>query len=285
MKASLTKAPVLKCADPNVSYVVTADASATRIGAVLSQKDSEGVSKPVAFTSRKLNPAEQNYSTHERELLAIIHALKSWRSYLHGCKFKILTDHHPLKYLDSQKSLSRKQARWIEFMQEFDYEIEYLKGKENKVADALSRQHSEVHKTSLESVRNLMNLTSVTLRSNINATLLKEYEKDEYFNPILQNCKEPFTKKDTKIFLEDKLCIPKGETRNKILHDHHKSVYGAPRKVRKTIKLIKAMFYWPKMKKEITKYIKNCTECRQSKSLNEILGIPNPFFPSITEKM
>ncbi len=96
--------------------------------------------RPVAYTSKRLSPAEQDYSTPEKELLGIIHALQTWRSYLHGAKFTILTDHHPLKYLDTQKTLSRKQARWVEFMQEFNYSITYIKGKSNIVADALSRK-------------------------------------------------------------------------------------------------------------------------------------------------
>ena len=115
----LNYAPVLRCADPNLPYELTADPSQTGVGAVLTQTDKLGT-RPVAYASTKLNPAEQNYSTHERELLVIIHALQTWRPYLHGSKFKIKTDHHPLKYLDTQKSLSRKQARWVEFMQEFD---------------------------------------------------------------------------------------------------------------------------------------------------------------------
>ena len=279
LKDALTKAPVLKCADPNEKFVVTSDASASGIGAVLTQVDAQGQTRPVAFTSRKLNPAEQNYSTHERELLAIIHALKCWRSYLHGCRFNILTDHHPLKYLDTQKTLSRKQARWVEFMQEFDYEIEYLKGKENKVADALSRQHGEIHKTSSDSIRELMVLTSVTLQSNSSATLIKEYQNDRHFNVLLQKCKPPYEKRNGKLFLQDTLCIPKGEIRNKILHDHHKSIYGAHRGVRKTIKLIKSKFYWPRMKEDIIEYIKSCKECQSSKALNEKLGVPNPFPP------
>ena len=139
MKGILSNAPILRCADPGIPYEVTSDASQTGIGAFLSQTDENGC-RPVAFTSRRLTPAEQNYSTPERELLALIHALQTWRPYLHGAKFQVMTDHHPLKYLDTQKSLSRKQVRWVHFMQEFDYNINYIKGKSNKVADALSRQ-------------------------------------------------------------------------------------------------------------------------------------------------
>ena len=102
----------------------------------------------VAYESRTLNPAEQNYSTYEQELLAIVHALRKWKQYLHGGvvrelnqpNFVVYSDHKPLKYLHTQKELNPRQARWMNFLQTFGmFEIKYKEGKQNKVADALSR--------------------------------------------------------------------------------------------------------------------------------------------------
>ena len=93
----------------------------------------------MAFESRKMNPTEQNYPKHERELLAVIHALRTWRHYLLGRKFIIVSNHHSLKFLQTQPQLSRRQARWLEFLAEFDFEIVHRPGKSNVVADALSR--------------------------------------------------------------------------------------------------------------------------------------------------
>ena len=73
------------------------------------------------------------------KLLAVIHALRTWRHYLLGRKFIIVSDHHSLKFLQTQPQLSRKQARWLEFLAEFDFDIVYMPGKSNVVADALSR--------------------------------------------------------------------------------------------------------------------------------------------------
>lgn len=86
---------------------------------MLAQTDELG-STPVAYTSRKLIETEQQYSTAERELLAILHSLRTRRPYLHGLKFVIQTNHHPLMYPDTQKTYSRRQGRWVAIMQEFD---------------------------------------------------------------------------------------------------------------------------------------------------------------------
>ena len=132
----LTQTPVLTIIDSlKGNIILCTDASDLAIGAVLMQDK-----KIVAYESRKLNFAELNYRVHEKELLAVIHSLKVWRHYLLGVKFKIETDHQSLRYLSTQPNLSRRQCRWMEWLQEFDFDIEYVKGKENVVADALSRR-------------------------------------------------------------------------------------------------------------------------------------------------
>ena len=106
----LLHAPVLQLVDPERKFFVTTDASNFTIGAVLSQVWDDG-EHPVAYESRKLNAAEGNYATHEKELLAVIHALRTWRHYLLGNHFIVVTDHNSLKYLHTQPTLSRRQAR------------------------------------------------------------------------------------------------------------------------------------------------------------------------------
>ena len=139
LKSLLSSAPILRNADPDLKFTVTTDASGFAVGAVLSQEDHEG-HRPVAFESRKLSDAERNYATHEKEALAIIHALKIWRHYLEGQEFDIVTDHHSLTYLNTQLTLTRRQAAWVELLQAYHYEIKYKPGKTNVVADALSRR-------------------------------------------------------------------------------------------------------------------------------------------------
>jgi hypothetical protein len=101
LKKAIINGPILIHPDPNLPYVVATDASGYAIGAMLGQDQGKGI-QPIAFLSKKMLPAERNYPVHEQELLAIICALKEWRHYLHGSKFKVLTDHRSLRYLQTQ---------------------------------------------------------------------------------------------------------------------------------------------------------------------------------------
>jgi RNase H-like domain found in reverse transcriptase len=94
LKEALMSAPILRCADSSLPFQVQADASETGLRAILQQKDENGI-RPVAYMSRKLNSAEQNYPPHERELLAVVDALRERRCYLMGRKFLVKTDHRP----------------------------------------------------------------------------------------------------------------------------------------------------------------------------------------------
>ena len=94
----------------------------------------------VAFESRKLNDAEQRYSTHEKEMVAVVHYLQVWRVYLLGTRFVVRTDNVANTFFKTQKKLSPKQERWQEFPAEYDFMWEHKPGKHNQVADALSRK-------------------------------------------------------------------------------------------------------------------------------------------------
>ena len=102
--------------DFSKSFEIEADASDFCLGAVLLQDG-----HPIAYESRTFIPAERNYPTGERELCAVVHALKIWRCYLWGNRFTVKSDHEPLKYLQSKGTLSNRQARWSEFLSAYDY--------------------------------------------------------------------------------------------------------------------------------------------------------------------
>jgi len=141
LKRALQETPVLALPDPTLPFVVNCDASGYAVGAVLQQDRGAGL-QPLAFLSKKLTGAESRYPVHEQELLAIITALTSWRHYLSGTSVpvRVRTDHKSLIHFQTQPMLSGRQTRWLETLADYDYAIEYVKGEENGVADALSRR-------------------------------------------------------------------------------------------------------------------------------------------------
>ncbi|XP_033141136.1 uncharacterized protein LOC103847683 [Brassica rapa] len=136
LKEKLTNAPLLILPDFNKTFEIECDASGIGIGAVLMQEK-----RPIAYFSEKLGGATLNYATYDKELYALVRALQTWQHYLWPKEFVIHTDHESLKYLKSQNKLSKRHARWVEFIETFPYVIKYKQGKENIVADALSRRY------------------------------------------------------------------------------------------------------------------------------------------------
>lgn len=137
LKQCMISPPVLQYPDLSKTnqFTVQTDASGYAIGAILSNADG----RPVAYASRSLNKAERNYPTIEKELLAVVWAVKHFRPYLYGRTFKIITDHKPLVYLFNLKDPSSRLLKFRLLLEEYDYVVEYVKGKDNAAADALSR--------------------------------------------------------------------------------------------------------------------------------------------------
>ena len=125
--------------------ILETDSSDTVNGGVLSQKDKDGNIHPVAFYSKNLDPAERNYNIYDKELLAIIRALEYWQPELEytDIPIKILTDHKSLEYFITTKKLTRRQARWVEILSQFNFKIHYRPSKQNGLADALTRRGEE----------------------------------------------------------------------------------------------------------------------------------------------
>ena len=278
LKTALTNDPCLQLPDPDGEYEVTTDASEDEatVGAVLTQ-----YGHPIAFESKKLNPHQRNYPVHDKEMCAIMHALDRWRPFLLGRHFKVYTDHRSLVYLKTQPNLNQRQLRWMERAADYDCEILYKPGKENVVADALSRIH----------ISALSSLPSNSIRKSF----ITGYRKDPFKSLI----KEVEEKKGTftRYTIENKLlyyrtdeyepwrlCIPDIPYRNTVIHDNHDlPIAGHPGFVQTYSKIARS-YYWPGMSKDIRKHVKECDACQRTKASNqppvgELRPLPIPQRP------
>ncbi|CAB0032495.1 unnamed protein product [Trichogramma brassicae] len=140
LKQALTQAPVLARPDFTKPFIVQTDASAYAIGGVLTQVFDDG-EHPIVYVSRVLAAAERNYTTSEKECLALIWTIRKLRPYLEGYRFIAVTDHSALQYLKNLKDPTGRLARWALEMQQWDFEVVHRRGRVHELPDALSRAY------------------------------------------------------------------------------------------------------------------------------------------------
>ena len=137
----LQNAPVLSAPDFDKPFKLAVDASDVGAGAVLFQADSNDIDHPVSFFSKKFNRHQRNYSTVEKECLALVLALQHFEVYVSSASvpLEVFTDHNPLTFLNRLKSKNQRLLRWSLLLQSYNLDIKHIRGKDNVVADALSR--------------------------------------------------------------------------------------------------------------------------------------------------
>ena len=264
MKEVLQHAPILQLADPTRDYIVTTNATDFAMGVTLSQVWEDG-GHPIAYESRKMNVAKMNYPTHERELLVVIHALRVWRHYLLGKLFKIFPDHYSLKYLMTQPNLSKRQARWVEMLAEFDFEVVHRPGKSNEIANALSRLN----------VKECGTASRGHHREDLFRGLEQAYKNDKETKMIMQNMDvhREFCVIQNKLYYTGKgrmqLYLPRGKVRDLIVQEFHDTHYARHLGVRKMEELINRDFYWPTIHASLTRYVQTCEKFQKNKPSNQ----------------
>ncbi|PRP72900.1 retrotransposable element protein, partial [Planoprotostelium fungivorum] len=215
LKEAFVTADVCRHFDPSLPIVLETDASDFAISGVLSQRHKDGL-HPVGFMSKKMQPAELNYDTHDKELLAIIESLKGWRHYTMetSTPFEIITDHNNLKYFMTSKSL--------QFLSDFNFTLSHRPGKENIVADALSRREQDeldigdrqnqrkcLLPPHLFAVIDANVQTESTSYTHIEKMLREAYQDDQYYNDGMQWMNDyGFHVNDDLLFYEEQLYVP-----------------------------------------------------------------------------
>ena len=312
LKQALQEAPVLALPDPKVPYVVHSDASGFATGAVLMQDQGKGL-QPIAFLSKKMLDAETRYPVHEQELLAIINALSNWRHYLSGRKFTLLTDHNSLKHFKTQPLLSGRQSRWKDVIANFDFDIEYIQGEKNVVADGLSRRPDHAHSSSLLPTSPSVNMlqcctgypNTVIARGHCSellsvapssvslntvalqpSSLLSDLVQSAAVDPLYQAAlvrrrtrNDPVQVVDGRLVCGTRVYVPNDlSLQTRILQECLDSPLSGHLGKDKTIEQVKRRFYWPGMDAVIQRYVTSCDECQRNKpSQQSPMGLLQPL--------
>ena len=292
LKRLLCNSVILALPNQHGRFAVTCDAPDKATGFYLEQIDSNGDMRPIAFGGKKLTKAETNYSTAEKECLAIMHALNAYRPYLLGREFDLYTDHESLKWLLTRtQDHSGRLWRWIEKFREFQCGVHHIAGKKNIVADALSQvQKVEIgeEEWSLESIRRQQDACSVlkTVKSWISNTAPppetvhgKEFSTWHKLLPRLTMgtdlvlCYENPRTKEKLIVLPSNL----GERAFRMPHDEMGHLGSI-----KTLERIRARYFWPSMASDIMNWCNTCIPCQQRR--NPVPGCRAPLQSIVTSR-
>lgn len=257
LKTALCIAPVLALPLFDHQFVVETDACGHGIGAILMQNG-----HPLAYISRHLQGKQLHLSIYEKELLAVVYAVQKWRHYLLHAHFVIKPDQRSLKYLLEQRLNTPIQQQWLPKLLKFDYEIQYKEGKENLVADALSRVEGS------EALHMALSVLECDILQKIQAC----YDTDAEVKALIEDLKVNYAARKHFVWSrgilrrKSKLVVPFDlDFRNSILQWLHCSGVGGHSRRDATHQRVKNIFYWKGMSKDIQAYIRSCSVCQQCK--------------------
>ena len=278
LKTAITEAPILVSPDWKKPFRGHVDASQTAIGGTLTQLDENGRDRVIAFYSKKLSEAEANYTTNDRELLALVRFLERFRCYLEGSTFEIFTDNQVLKYFFTKPKLSRREARWGETLGNFGiFPITLKPGKIHVLGDTLSRApHASIDD---DPVVNDVEVPYIQFEEVISG-----YEDDQFFGPIVKALNDEcpdhpkkklrierilpmFEYRDKKLKYNGKVCVPR-KCVSTILGIAHDSRLSGHFKLTKTLSRL-SNFHWRHKTRDVRKYVAGCLKCQQFKDSNQ----------------
>ncbi|UYV81331.1 hypothetical protein LAZ67_20000799, partial [Cordylochernes scorpioides] len=267
LKSALTTDPVLGHFKEDAETLVHTDASGYGVGAVLTQLV-EGKEKPIAYASRTLNAAERNYSTTERECLAVVWAIYKFRPYLFGKHFTVVSDHHSLCWLANVKDPSGRLARWALRLQEFDISIVYKNGKRHQDADCLSR--SPLPQSNEDNIPELSSITDIRKeqRSDVQTKkIIQEIDsKSESGYKIIDGIL--YRKNYDPMGKPWLLVVPK-QMRVDILREAHDAPMAGHLGFAKTYDRVRRKYFWPGLHRSVRQYVAHCRECQRRKGSTE----------------
>lgn len=276
LKNKLVSSPVLAVYSPKLATELHCDACSTGYGAVLLQKQADGLFKPISYFSKRTSIVESKYHSYELEMLAIINALNRFRIYLQGLNFKIVTDCNSIKLALSKREINPRINRWALVLQNYDYQLEHRASNRMRHVDALSRSNNVLVLEENTFEQNL------SVAQNLDTDILKirrELEEGESREFELRN--GLVYKK-----IKDKICfyVPK-LMEEKVIHNCHDTLGHVG--LNKTLEYISRAYWFPSMRQKIENYIKNCLKCityssSSGKPEGELHNIPKGNKPFVT---
>ena len=289
LKEMLTSAPIIVPPDWSLPFELMCDASDYALGAVLGQRKDK---RPhvIYYASRTLNDAQLNYSTTEKELLAVVFALDKFRSYVLGTKVIIYTDHAALKYLFTKKEAKPRLIRWMLLLQEFDIEIRDKKGSENVVADHLSRMVHEEDAVPIIETFPDEQLMSVKVSEPWYADLVNFLVSKHTPSTLNRNQRDKL-RKDARFYVWDdpylwkfcpdqivRRCVNESEFQSILTFCHSYACGGHFGTQRTALKVLECGFYWPTIFRDARTFCLTCDRCQRMGNISAKDQMPqNPI--------
>jgi hypothetical protein len=298
LKEVFTSAPILQHFKPGTPIVIEADASDFAIAGILSHPDEKNQLRPVAYYSRKLQPAELNYEIYDKEMLAIVEAFKVWRPYLEGAQgISVYTDHKNLEYFTTSKVLNRRQARWGEILAHFDFKITFRPGSSMGKPDALTRRQdfqggskaAEAPPHTLlkpgQFIIGALEPPSLddnsTLHSDILTRIQQLQPEDNILQELLPYLRNPdtprtpeiqeelkgFSLHDNTVYFGNLIYVPDNhKLKIDVLQRVHNSGTAGHLGQAKTHGLLARHYYFPRLRQFVNTYVLGCHTCTRNKA-------------------
>ncbi|PHJ26048.1 retrotransposon ty3-gypsy subclass [Cystoisospora suis] len=272
LRELLCHPPVLALPDFDKVFILYTDASDGALGAVLAQEH-EGREKPVAFLSRALATQERNYPVRDKELLSVVWAIKQLHSYLRGAPFILRTDHQSLTFLNRTKfpEDNARVCRWFDYLQGYDFDVQYVQGSKNRVADALSRipHGSETGGNPVV----VAAMHHIMCNPSIRDRIVSAYECDSFSKSVLSRLTNGARVKHFSLHDGIIWCAKHGgvrvyvpvTARVHIMRLFHDSLTAGHPGAKKTLRAIRRKYTWQGMEKDVREYVSTCLKCQKNK--------------------
>ncbi|QRW18347.1 Retrotransposable element Tf2 protein [Rhizoctonia solani] len=297
LKDAITNAPVLCHADPTRPYFLETDASGAALGSILSQRQEDGRLHPLGFLLESFKGAEQNYDTHNKELLAIICSFEYWRIFLEGTAHPItvFTNHRNLEYWKESQTFNRRHARWHLLLAGYNFQIVYRPRKQSGKPDALSQQadHADIPPEPQSMLPDpvFANIALVTPEKELQRHIKSSLDQDESLEEILQflqnKSKAPpsikcvfkdYEMEAGLLFYQGQIVVPDvGTLRTDLLCIFHDSPLAGHPGRQCTLELVSRSYYWPGICADTYWHVDSCEICQQIRKPKYVSIPPQPL--------